>query len=174
MFRPRATSRATTVALALFVATGCGESRRPPSAPDGEVQTSPRTEPTRESGADAAVRTPVEEPEPTPEQIAARDRALVRAVRNAVARGATPENIEELVGERATLNTHRPRDRGVLSIVDLSPLPPTTDRGAMRWVGAYDVAYWALSGEWENPRIIGVAWRAGDEVESFEAEILPP
>ena len=65
------------------------------------------------------------------------------------------------------------RDKDAMKFVDLSPQPSTTERKAIRWVGADDVVYWVRAVNAHNPLVVGAAWHKGSP-ELFFAEILPP
>ena len=101
------------------------------------------------------------------------DKELLRAVLDAVEKNTPAAKIEEVVEQRATVNTIRAKDKDVMGFVDLAPQPPTADRNAMRWIDADYLAYWIRPVELPNPQVVGVAWHEGKS-ELFFAEILPP
>ena len=100
------------------------------------------------------------------------DGLLVERIREAARRKTPPEDIEDFVGEKATINTIRQPDKDSFEHADIVVDGEEVDSASLR--EAKDVVYWILSVESKNPRLVGVAWTAANERKVFFGVVLPP
>jgi hypothetical protein len=96
---------------------------------------------------------------------------LVLKVREAIEKKVAIENIEKFVGEDATVNTMRPVDRDVLALADIEIDRKNSQIASLK--DAKHVVYWIRSIESRNPKLVGVAWTAQDEMKVFFGVVLP-
>jgi len=100
------------------------------------------------------------------------DRFLAR-MKTAVEKGIGPQDIEDFMGQAATVNTQRSNDRAVLSMADIGADTRYQQDLPDLW-RAKDVAYWPFH---ETPReasILGMVWSVDGGCELFHGVVYPP
>lgn len=102
------------------------------------------------------------------------DQELMAAVHDAAQLRVPPDQVEQRVGRRAAVNTHRGADDWmILRGASIYATDPPTGE-PLDFEGARDVAYWGRDIPAHNAPIVGLIWKADGPVEPFTAFVLPP
>ena len=100
------------------------------------------------------------------------DKLLVENVREAAKKTLEIGNVEKFVGQAAAINTIRLMDRVAFEMVSIE-----IDRKESQLDSLSDVknvVYWVRPISSNNPKIVGVAWTAKNEMKVFFGIVLPP
>ncbi len=106
--------------------------------------------------------------------MSASDQEFVSAVHDAAWARVPPDQVEQRVGRRATVNTRRGADDWmILRRASIYPTDPPTGE-PLDFEGAHDLVYWGRDIPAHNAPIVGLIWKGNGVVEPFTAFVLPP
>jgi hypothetical protein len=103
------------------------------------------------------------------------DEWLIATVIAGVNRGATAEQLEQLVGLAPAVSTLRPGERGRLRWTRLELDGERPNECSLEQVKEADqVVFWVRPINSRNPKCVGVAWREGGRAHVFFGVICTP